>query len=107
MKANIATLLSNDMPNSSLASAHAVRWNALSGSVIPPRGTDSVPRGLCWVEGLIILSLFPSWLTLARGDDRMCVDEIQFLDDEVCVTLVGLDLPACRGAPQDSIDKSP
>ena len=40
------------------------------------------------------------------GTDPVRIVQIELFNDEVCVALVGLDLPPCGGASQDSIEES-
>ena len=88
-------------PTQLFDSEHEV-W-AISGEIIRPRRDASVSGSLRWAQLLIIMSFFPPWLVLSRGDNPIDVGEIQLFYDEISVPLISFDLPPCWGTSKYSI----
>ena len=74
--------------------------------IIGPGSYGPIFNGLYWVLGFIILSLFSAWFVLTWGNDPVSAGEVELLDDEVSVALIGLDLPAGRSTADDSVEES-
>ena len=81
---------------------HEIR--AICRQIVGPGSYGPILGGLRWVEGFIILSLFSAWFVLAWGNDPVSAGEVELLDDEVSVALIGLDLPAGRSTADDSVE---
>ena len=83
---------------------HKIR--TICRQIIGPGSYGPILRGLYWVEGFLVFSFFSAWFVLAWGDDPVGTGEVELLDDEVSMTLIGLDLPAGRSAAEDSVEDS-
>ena len=76
---------------------------AICRQIVGPGTYGPVLRGLYWVEGFIVFSLFSARFILAWGNNPVGAGEVQLLDNKNSVALIGLDLPARRGAAEDSV----
>ena len=83
---------------------HEIR--TICRQVVGPGSYGPILRGLYWVEGFIVFSLFSARLILAWGNNPVGTGEVQLLDNEISMALISFDLPARRGAAEDSVQES-